>query len=696
MAIPQAAERPFDRPRPGAGQATPAAELVAAIREGRPVRLDGAVVEGDVDLDGAEYPHRLVLTNTVFLGRVNLSEARFGHSVDLSGCELRQNVNFFAARVDGQLKLPRARIFRGDRPPVRHNFDQIEVRGRLNATQLRSEVALSFRQARLGEIGFDGIRIEGDLDLEIARVAGDLFCQALDGRRSEILGCCRMAGLEVGGRVDLCGIRITGDLGLSNAEIAGDFLCQPSCGFRPEVLGSLSLFGARVGGQVGLRGLRVSREEEPRIGLNLGSAEIREDLRCSTADGHRTEILGPMSLAGAKIGGAVHFGGARIGCPPSPDGCVHYLAFHGAEIGRGLRVSPDGGFRTEILGGVFGASARISHTLVFDRARIDGDLDLQRAVVNGRMLCAFDDELYASRPELPDKEVPGQLEVRGRLDLSGAQIQELVLDGRLFDDPERQEPAGDPRQRRREQRRELHRRLLTGRQEPAGEEPRLKLDRSRLSKLSIRHRIPDSLSADGVSFDDLELPHREGECDHTELLRRTRPFKRSTYLAIESWLRNKGLDESAKRVYVEMSDRDLVTGRSSFLGRLMKWLFLGVAIGYGARPQRLIALFLVAFALSCWVFSQSGSLVSYNERPAAAPDPWPPEAQNTWVTLGVALRCHFPMLLFLGEPNYVPSPRTIPGLGLRFDAYALLVSALSWVLVPLFLAGLTGIVRKRQ
>src|SRR6185295_11919239 len=96
----------------------------------------------------------------------------------------------------------------------------------------------------------------------------------------------------------------------------------------------------------------------------------------------------------------------------------------------------------------------------------------------------------------------------GRLDLSGAQIQELVLDGRLFDDPERQEPAGDPRQRRREQRRELHRRLLTGRQEPAGEEPRLKLDRSRLSKLSIRHRIPDSLSADGVSFDDLELPHR--------------------------------------------------------------------------------------------------------------------------------------------------------------------------------------------
>ena len=106
------------------------------------------------------------------------------------------------------------------------------------------------------------------------------------------------------------------------------------------------------------------------------------------------------------------------------------------------------------------------------------------------------------------------------------------------------------------------------------------------------------------------------------------------------------------------------------IGRWLKWLFLGVAIGYGARPHRLIGVFLLAFALSCWLFAQPGSLVSYSERPAAAPDPWPAEAQTAWVTLGVALRCHFPMLLFLGEPNYVPSPNPIPWLGIRYDAYA--------------------------
>ena len=658
------------------------------IREGRPVRFDGVVVEGDLDLDGVEYPHRLILTNAVFLGYVRMNEARFAHTVDLSGCEFRQGLSFFAARVDGQLKLPRARISRGGRSPV-HNFDQIEVKGRLNAKLLHSEVSLSFRQARLGEAAFDGLQIQGDLDLQIARVTGDVFCQSQEGSRAEILGCVRMAGLGVGGHVDLCGIRIHGSLDASNAEIEGDFLCQPVHGFRPEVLGEMSLFGVRVGGQVGLRGLRVSREEEPRIGLNLGSAEIREDLRCSTADGYRTEIFGPVTLAGARIGGVAHFGGARIGCAPCADGYVHYLALHGAEIGRGLRICPDGGFRPEILGGVFGTSARISHVLVIDRAVIGGDVDFQRTLVNGRMLCAFDDEFYAARPDASGRDFPGHLEVKGRVDLSGAHIQELILDGRLFDSTDR--PAPNVRWRR-----EFFRRMLSGRQEPQGEEPRLKLDRARLSKLSIRHRLPESLSADGMTFDDLDLLCCEGECEYTELLRRTRPFKRSTYLAVEGWLNNKGLDEAARRVYLQMSDRDLVTGHSSLLSRWLKWLFLGVTIGYGVRPKRLIGLFLVAFVLSCWVFSQPGSLVSYNERPAATPDPLPLEARNPWMTLGVALRCHFPMLLFLGEPNYVPSPRVIPGLGLRYDAYALLISAISWILVPLFLAGLTGIVRKRQ
>ena len=294
----------------------------------------------------------------------------------------------------------------------------------------------------------------------------------------------------------------------------------------------------------------------------------------------------------------------------------------------------------------------------FDGIEVDGDLDLQIAKVRGDLFCQAADS--------------GRPVVRGSVRMTGLRVGgQLVLDGRLFEpaDGDREAPAQDARHQHRERRREFLHRMITGRQIPEGE-ARLKLDRAHISKLCIRESIPESLSADGMTFDDLELPQVEGECEYSELLRRTRPFKRSTYLAVEAWLNNKGLDEAAGRVYMEMSDRDLVTGHSSRLMRWVKWLFLGVAIGYGVRPRRLIAFFLIAFALSCWIFAQPGSLVSYSEKPAAIPDPWPIEARNPWVTLGVALRCHFPMLLFWGEPNYVPSPHVIPGLGLRYDAYA--------------------------
>ncbi len=49
-----------------------------------------------------------------------------------------------------------------------------------------------------------------------------------------------------------------------------------------------------------------------------------------------------------------------------------------------------------------------------------------------------------------------------------------------------------------------------------------------------------------------------------------------------------------------------------------------------------------------------------------------------------------------GRPVHLDGAIAIPGLGLTYSGYALLISSISWVLVPLFLTGLTGIVRQRQ
>lgn len=579
----------FRKDQPESERTRSAEELVAALREDRPIRVEWAIVEGEVHLNSAAYSHRLVLHHTVFTGHFHLSEGRFAHTVDLSGCDFREGINLFGTRVDGQLKLQKATIRRGERPPVVHNFDQIEVRGRLNGTQLASEVRLSFRQARLGEVGFAGVRVAGDLDFQLASIEGDLFCEA--------------------------------------------------------------------------------------------------------SEGIRAEILGQMRMTGARIGGMVHIGGVRIGAglPGDRSACHNAVWMQAVEVARGLHFAPAGCFPTEIHGNVFGVSARVSHQLSFDRVHVHGDIDLQRSTISGRLLCAYDEDYYRINPQGTGRDCPGRLIVEGSLLLSGAQIQELVLDGRLFDVAD---PVPEPRSSRRTERRTFFRRMITGELEPAEDDGRLKMDRTRFSKLQIDEKIPDRISADGMTFDELQLPR--GSNEYSELPRRTRPFKKSTYLAVEAWLRNKGFQEEADRVYVDMCDRDLNAGESPRIGRWLRWLFLGVAIGYGTRPRRLIWLFLLAFTLSLWVFSQPGSLVSYSEKTVLQPDPWPAQAQTPWVTLGAALRCHFPMLFFVGDPNYVPSPYELPGLTLTYSGYALLISTLSWILVPLFLAGITGIVRQRQ
>ena len=636
---PHGLEWVFGQDRPEDERIRPAEELAAALREDRPIRLEGAVVHGEIRLDGIAYSHRLVVHNTVFTGHVHLTEGRFAHTVDLSGCEFREGLNLFDTRIDGQLKLPRTVIRKGERRAVVHNFDQIEVRGRLDGTQLTSEIRLSFRQARLGEAGFDGIQVDGDLDFELAAIDGDFFCEAVEGR-------------------------------------------------RPEVRGAVSFLGARIGGQVDFRGTRIAGR------LNFTDAEVRGDLRCERSGERRAEVLDHVRLTGARIGGMVHFGGARIGGGDTgearPD-CRNAVWMQAAEIARGLHFAPDGHFPTEIHGDVFGVSARVSHQLSFDRAHVYGDIDLQRSTINGRLLCAYDADYYRVNPGAIGHDCPGRLAVEGCLLLSGAQIQELVLDGRLFDPSD---PAPEACCSRRQERRTFFRRMLTGALEPAEDNARLKMDRTKLSKLQIEEKIPDRISADGLTFDELDLPG--GSCKYSELPRRTHPFKRSTYLAVEAWLRNKGFEKEAERVYIDMCNRDLNAGESPRLGRWLRWLTLGVTIGYGVRPRRLLWLFLLSLTLSLWVFSHPAALVSYSERTALAPDPLPVQAQSFWVTLGVALRCHFPMLFFAGDPNYVPSPHSIPGLALTYAAYALIVSTLSWVMVPLFLAGVTGIVRQRQ
>ncbi|OHB78801.1 MAG: hypothetical protein A2V98_05315 [Planctomycetes bacterium RBG_16_64_12] len=898
----------------------PAHELLDALRGDQPVEIEAAVINGDLDLENLDYAHKLVIRNTVFTGHVDLSEGRFARTVDLTGCEFQRDLNFFGARIDGQLLLAEAKIRKAVQDQATENFGRLEVTGGLSASLLESEVGLCFTEAAIGASAeFEGVKIDGDLNLELARIGGHLSAKSRQGRRTEILGRLTLAGAAVGGEVrldgakvgwesyaknrpdalslasarvdghvsfgstdehrteilgtmsfygaslggDVClgGVKIgrevdpahtfpvPGKLNLRNVEISGNLFCQPSGSHRTEVLGTVTLFEAVVGGVVVLDGIKIGPEarskydqetapgklvlQDARIGgslycravdnaraeilgpvsllrttvggsvafqgakigreaqgleeapipgrldlsdaritgdvycnslgmetlgysyraeilgpvllwgttvggdvffdgvkigreaqfpdvaampgeLNLRDVDIVGDLFCSAVVSstgeysYRAEIHGPVSLVGAKVDGQVYFMGATIGSadatPEHAAGPV--LNLQSAEITGGLYCGPQGRYFTEVHGDVRTFAANILCAVELDRARIHGDLDMERTVINGPLLCAFDQDRYVKNPNDASKQLPGHFQVDGKMKLTGAQAQDVVLDGRLFGAGSQLGGLAGL----------LARpivfgveslvfllRLFTGQRDSGEQRARLRLDRARISKLQLQEAIPDRIHADGVTLADLELPGRPFE--YTEFLKRTQPFRKSTYLSLEALLLNKGLDDQADRVYIAMANRDLILGRN-ILDRWFRWLLLGIPIGYGARSSRLFWFILLTFLLTAWIFTSPDSLVSYRPDDPSVATRLPSGEPGLETAISAALRYHFPMFHFIREnPYYAASTNPIlelselfraPRLHVTYRMYALVISAVSWVVVPLWLAGLTGIVRRRR
>ena len=69
-------------------------------------------------------------------------------------------------------------------------------------------------------------------------------------------------------------------------------------------------------------------------------------------------------------------------------------------------------------------------------------------------------------------------------------------------------------------------------------------------------------------------------------------------------------------------------------------------------------------------------------------------------TIALALRMNLPMLAFVAPQGWEPSSHWIVLRGRRlpvtYQTYALVLSGLNWILFPLFIASITGFVKKQQ
>jgi hypothetical protein len=346
--------------------------------EARGVRLRGARVLGQLDLEYDELRCPLTLGHCRIETPINLQHAR-GLSIILEGSHVaglnaRQltlsgdldlgggfacssELNLMAARIEGHLQLTNARL---------HNTDGLALFGQ----RLRVGHSMLCRD----------LRVTGEVHLIDAHIGGQL---ALD----------RATLSNPGGNT------VTGD-GLT---ISGGILCHD--GFQS--IGELRLLNAHIGGPLLLKGVKLLNPG--RYALSCDGLTVDRDMRCS--DGF--EVEGALRLLGARIAGTLNLDGARI---QNPDG-VALIGAH-LTVGEHLharKLAADG--EVQLM-----------------NAQIGGELSLTGASLHNHGRMAFrGDGITVARDILSHE----RLDVDGQFIMPRARIGgSLVLVGPRFRHPE--------------------------------------------------------------------------------------------------------------------------------------------------------------------------------------------------------------------------------------------------------------------
>jgi hypothetical protein len=646
-------------------------------------------------------------------------------------------VQLVASHLDGgvdgtALSLERARV--GDSVVVAGNC---RITGHVN---LRAHVE--------GQVALSGVTLA---------VASDAVALSLEGGdvgQSVLIrdGCRITGGLRLGGTirgqlsVQHTQVTVSGDteaLDVSNATVGESLIL----GAEVELVGAVSAYALSAGG------CRVSAQCT--AGVVLTSATIRRDatfsgLRCAALWLNHATIGGELNLGDARIGratqaaahgvvflaqhvqvgGDAHANGLHIVRPG--ESCVWFGDFANAKIGGSLEL-----LGCEIAGYCNLVSAEIAGDLVLAGTTIDGPLHLRSARVAGsvfdgrltmppRVLGDIDLRLASmrkltltlgERPAgsaavdgagtartvlLSDCEV-GSLAVRGRLDAThdAVHVDGLAFGALDVTELETARPGAHRVSGRDVVRALLWTALVVLAWLLLPEAPwRWALGVFALLTLAlgVQH-----LRASGAHADRRLLDFLAG----TE-------FSRSFYLAVERDLRQQGEDAAADEVFLSRRKREArqafaqARGPDGIARRLWAEL-LDLSVGYGVRVSRAVHAYVLLWFLGTGIYAAPASVerpLGFGARlaaeaPAERPNPWSDEGgmPDSWSTTEgffVASRLQLPFLSLPAQSDWAPSSRPVPVLGISYENLASVFMLVNAVLLPLIIAGVSGILKKNE
>ncbi len=175
-----------------------------------------------------------------------------------------------------------------------------------------------------------------------------------------------------------------------------------------------------------------------------------------------------------------------------------------------------------------------------------------------------------------------------------------------------------------------------------------------------------------------------------ELMKHLNPYDRQPFTQLEDIFRRAGRDQLADDVHYEQKSREFTENIT--IQKPGAWIldrFLWLMTGYGVRLHRLLLAIIPILLIGTFIFHFEG---------AVKLDMHPPSMISTQVTISwfeafwVSLNTFLPIEIPSGA-DWIPSSQIIPWLGLKFTTFATFLTLAGWILVPVGVAGISGLLK---
>lgn len=553
------------------------------LRSTGDLHLRGCRINGPLDLSGAYIGGQLVFSASTFShpGRVAVHADGLVVAGDLfcrDGTLINGEVSFMAARISGQLGLtgstlrnPDGVALRTDRVTVEKDMNcregfAVEGEVRLNGGHIKGQ--LNFNTATLHNPG--GVALCADHLV----VGNHLYCQDSFSADGEI----SLMAARIGGEVRLSAATLRNPVGTAlradRLVVAADMYCSE--GFTAE--GMINLTDAHINGTLSLSTARLANPG--RVALLAPRLIVDRDMFCRD----RLTVDGTVCLIGAHIGGKLSFTstqliGASLTDEQLSETSILQMLTQNAQpiedrpVGKQFIDAPRASWRRALLVG----NRRRDTWTIPTRTPPPG-------IVSGASgLALVADGLHVDLDMACDAGFIAYGEIR----LKGARIRQN-LD---FSDAEIENQEGIALNAENVE----TERILMPAICRAG---RISLRNSKTMTLDDKRGVePDQIDITGLSYETL-IPPMDPE---TRLLWLAKnDYEPQPYDQLGRSYRQLGYDEAARKVYLAQERRQRETLSS---GRQLWGYLQDVTIGYGYRPSRAVALFILVLLVGVTGFT---------------------------------------------------------------------------------------------